>query len=55
MIIFLAGCLSADLDFLVHNGRHCSIVDEELCTSGDYWDLICATCEDEYEWGKEFE
>ena len=55
IMLFLVGCLSADLDFLIHNGRHCSIVDEELCTSGDYWDRICATCEEEYDWGKEFE
>lgn len=51
----LIGCLHADLDFLVHNGRHCSIVDDALCTEGNEWDLICATCEEEYIWNKEYE
>jgi pimeloyl-ACP methyl ester carboxylesterase len=44
-----------DLDFLIHNGRHCSIVEEETCADGDYWDLICTSCEDEYDWNREFE
>ena len=52
---FLVGCLGANLDFLIHNGHHCSIVDEELCTSGNYWDRVCTTCDEEYEWDKEFE
>ena len=55
MIWMLSGCLHADLDFLIHNGRHCSIIDEDLCTSGDEWDLLCSTCEEEYVWNKEYE
>ena len=53
MIFFLLGC-HVDLDFMIHNGRHCSVVDEALCTEGDEWDLICTSCEEEYSWDKEF-
>ena len=51
--MFLWAC-HVDLDFMIHNGRHCSIVDEALCTEGDEWDRICASCEEPYSWDAEY-
>ena len=56
MIFWLmtVGC-GANLDFMIHNGKHCSIIDEVLCNEEPYWDKLCVTCEEEYPWDQEYE
>ena len=56
MIFWLmtVGC-GANLDFMIHNGKHCSIIDEVLCNEESYWDKLCVTCEEEYPWDQEYE
>jgi len=48
------GC-GANLDFMIHNGKHCSLIDDFLCTEKDYWDQLCTPCEEELPWDKEYE
>ena len=54
MMLMLLWACHVDLDFMIHNGRHCSIVDEALCTEGDEWDRICTSCEESYPWDADY-
>ena len=45
------GCVN--LDFAVHNARHCSVVGPETCDGpADSWNLLCVPCEEAYDWEK---
>jgi pimeloyl-ACP methyl ester carboxylesterase len=46
----------AHLDFMFFNPVHCSSVPENGCVNeGDYWDEVCISCEEEYDWSEEFD
>ncbi len=52
MILLLSGCLT--LDTMVHSPVHCSRVTSETCEK-DEWDRVCDTCEDPYDWQRDYE
>ncbi len=55
LILNLFSC-HAHLDFMFFNPVHCSTVPEDGCVAeGDYWDEVCLTCEESYDWTEEFE
>jgi pimeloyl-ACP methyl ester carboxylesterase len=54
MIYLLLTSCGMNLDFMLHNGIHCSIVDEDTCEK-DYWDKVCRSCEEDYEWDRSYE
>jgi len=44
------------LDGLIFNGVPCSTVSAATCEDESvYWDKVCLSCEEEYDWSKEFE
>lgn len=54
MILLLSACLT--LDTMVHNPRHCSVVDTWTCEDVDSpWDQVCLPCEDEYDWSRDYD
>ena len=50
----LTGC-SFNVDSMIWNGRHCSIVGPDTCDVEEVWDQVCATCDDAYDWDTEYE
>ncbi len=54
VVLSLLGC--ADLDSLVFNGVPCSSVSAATCEDEPVtWDKVCLTCDEQYDWAKEFE
>ena len=53
-----AGALTAcaDVDAMLHNPRHCSIIGPDTCerASDPIWGKLCAACDDPYDWGIEY-
>ncbi|TNE45659.1 MAG: hypothetical protein EP343_26280 [Deltaproteobacteria bacterium] len=47
------GCLN--LDFMFHNGVHCSKISDKNCKNKEYWDKVCLTCEQSYDFGRKYE
>ena len=53
--LLLSGCIV--LDGFVHNNVHCSTVSEATCEETAWdpaWDGICLTCEEPYDWTKDY-
>ncbi len=53
--LLLSGCVV--LDGFVHNNVHCSRVSEDTCENTPWdpeWDGICLTCEEPYDWAKDY-
>ena len=51
----LTAC-SFNIDSMIFNARHCSIVGPETCEDEEeYWDRICVTCDEEYDWTLDYE
>ena len=55
LFLHLISC-HAHLDFMFFNPVHCSTIPEGACVNeGDYWDEICVSCEEPYNWEEEFD
>ncbi|MCO4745362.1 MAG: alpha/beta hydrolase [Proteobacteria bacterium] len=53
LLPLLTSCVT--LDFVVHNPVHCSTVDEVTCSpENDVWDDVCLTCEEPYDWTRDY-
>lgn len=54
VVLAAAGALTAcaDVDAMLHNPRHCSIIGPDTCenASDPVWGKLCATCDDPYDW-----
>lgn len=46
------GCLN--LDFMLHNGIHCSKINEKTCNKSNEWDKVCVSCDTPYNFSKTF-
>lgn len=53
--VLLLAC--ADIDTLIHNPRHCSVVGPDTCenASDPVWGRLCTPCEDPYDFGLEYD
>lgn len=49
----LSGCFT--LDFAAHNNIHCSNISTETCQDRGYWDRICLSCEQPYDWDRSYD
>lgn len=49
----LAGCLT--IDGFLFNPVHCSEVDASTCADKGYWDAVCLSCEEPYDWQRDYE
>lgn len=55
-LLLWLGAACADLDTMIHNGVHCSAVNEQTCTGKeDRWDRLCLSCEEPYDWAVDYE
>lgn len=52
-LTLMVGCIN--LDFMFHNGVHCSKVSDKNCKDKSYWDKVCLTCEQSYEFDRKYE
>lgn len=51
----LGGCLVLDPLLPFHSNIPCSQVNDETCNVDDYWDRVCLTCEEPYDWDRSYE
>ena len=55
LTVGLGGCLVLDPLLPFHNNIPCSEVNDETCNTDEYWDRVCLTCEDPYDWDRAYE
>ena len=54
-VLGLGGCLVLDPLLPFHNNIPCSEVNDETCNNDEYWDRVCLTCEEPYDWDRSYE
>ena len=55
MFFTLSSCVTLDALLPFHGNIPCGEVDETTCDKEDIWDAVCLTCEQEYDWTKEYD
>lgn len=48
----LSGCLN--LDSFAHGPVHCTTVGPDTCDLEEVWDRVCVTCDEDYDWSRDY-